>query len=330
MVGAIYELSLPLILHPPIHPFTIHKFMTIESPNTRAHLLTEQVNVNSANLDRLSTLDLVDLFNREDMNTLDAIAGAKQELAQAIDIIADSLRQGGRLFYIGAGTSGRLGVLDAAECPPTFCTPPELVQGILAGGVGALIKSSEGLEDIASDGAQAMVEHQIGQHDVVVGITAGGTTPYVHGAIESAKQRGAKTIFIACVPANQVASIADIDIRLPVGPEILSGSTRLKSGTVTKMALNILSTGTMVKLGKVYGNRMVDVAVTNTKLLDRALQIIQDLTQLERDAASELLSASNKSVKVALLMHWNQIDRSTAEAILAQNHGQLRSAVDSL
>jgi N-acetylmuramic acid 6-phosphate etherase len=304
--------------------------MKIETPNTRAHLLTEQVNINSANLDRLSTLELVDLFNQEDINTLNAIAGARVELAHAIDTIADSLRLGGRLFYIGAGTSGRLGVLDAAECPPTFCTPPELVQGILAGGAGALIKSSEGLEDIASDGAAAMVERNIGVNDVVVGITAGGTTPYVHGAIASAKQRGAKTVFIACVPANQVASIADIDIRLPVGAEILSGSTRLKSGTVTKMALNILSTGAMVKLGKVYGNRMVDVAVTNTKLLDRALQMIQDLTQLERDAAQELLAASGKSVKVALLMHWTKVDRDKAEAILAQNHGQLRSAVDSL
>jgi N-acetylmuramic acid 6-phosphate etherase len=304
--------------------------MTIDSPSTRGHLLTEQVNLNSANLDRLSTIELVDLFNKEDINTLNAIAGARAELAAAIDMIAANLRQGGRLFYIGAGTSGRLGVLDAAECPPTFCTPPELVQGILAGGAGALIKSSEGLEDIASDGAQAMVDNNIGKHDVVVGITAGGTTPYVHGAIESANQRGANTVFIACVPANQVASIADIDIRLPVGPEILSGSTRLKSGTVTKMALNILSTGSMVKLGKVYGNRMVDVAVTNTKLLDRALQMIQDLTQLERDAASELLDASGRSVKVALLMHWTKADRAKAEAILAQNQGQLRSAVDSL
>jgi N-acetylmuramic acid 6-phosphate etherase len=297
---------------------------------TRGHLLTEQVNVNSANLDRLSTLEIVDLFNKEDVNTLNAIAGARQELATAIDTIADSLRQGGRLFYIGAGTSGRLGVLDAAECPPTFCTPPELVQGILAGGAGALVKSSEGLEDIASDGAQAMADNNIGTHDVVVGIAAGGTTPYVHGAIDAANQRGAKTVFIACVPASQVSSNANIEIRLPVGPEILSGSTRLKSGTVTKMALNILSTGTMVKLGKVYGNRMVDVAVTNTKLLDRALQMIQDLTQLDRDAASELLEASGKSVKVALLMHWTQVDRDRAEAILANNHGQLRPAVESI
>ncbi len=293
----------------------------------RGHLLTEQVNVNSTNLDRLSSLELVDLFNREDVNTLNAIAGARAELAKSIDTIADSLRQGGRLFYIGAGTSGRLGVLDAAECPPTFCTPPELVQGILAGGAGALVKSSEGLEDIASDGAQAMVDRQVGKHDVVVGIAAGGTTPYVHGAIDAAKARGAGTIFMTCIPANQVASNADLEIRLVVGPEILSGSTRLKSGTVTKMALNILSTGTMVKLGKVYGNRMVDVAVTNTKLLDRALQMIQDLTQLDRDAASQLLETSGRSVKVALLMHWTQLDRPEAEKILLQNNGQLRSSI---
>ena len=296
---------------------------------TRGHLLTEQVNVNSANLDRLSSIEIVDLFNKEDLNTIDAIAGARGEIANAIDLIADSLRQGGRLFYIGAGTSGRLGVLDAAECPPTFCTPPELVQGILAGGAGALVKSSEGLEDIASDGAKAMADNHIGEHDVVVGIAAGGTTPYVHGAIESANQRGAKTVFIACVPVSQVTSQANIEIRLIVGPEILSGSTRLKSGTVTKMALNILSTGTMVKLGKVYGNRMVDVAVTNTKLLDRAVQMIQDLTQLERDAANQLLEASGKSVKVALLMHWTKVTRAQAETTLAENHGQLRPAMES-
>ena len=296
---------------------------------TRGHLLTEQVNVNSANLDRLSTIEIVDLFNKEDLNTINAIAGARVEIASAIDLIADSLRQGGRLFYIGAGTSGRLGVLDAAECPPTFCTPPELVQGILAGGAGALVKSSEGLEDIATDGAKAMADHHIGEHDVVVGIAAGGTTPYVHGAIAAANQRGAKTVFIACVPTSQVKSQANIEIRLIVGPEILSGSTRLKSGTVTKMALNILSTGTMVKLGKVYGNRMVDVAVTNTKLLDRALQMIQDLTQLERDAASELLETSGKSVKVALLMHWTKVTRERAEITLAENQGQLRPALES-
>jgi N-acetylmuramic acid 6-phosphate etherase len=298
-----------------------------EKLTTRGHLMTEQVNQLSQNLDQLSTLDLVDLFNTEDNQTIKAIANAREELAKTIAATAAGMRQGGRLFYIGAGTSGRLGVLDAAECPPTFCTPPEMVQGILAGGAGALLKSSEGLEDIASDGAQAMTDHAIAQHDVVIGITAGGTTPYVHGALQAAKAQGATTVFIACVPLEQVPAAADIDIRLIVGPEILTGSTRLKSGTVTKMALNIISTGTMVQLGKVYGNRMIDVAVTNTKLHDRALRMLQDLTDLERPAASELLEASGRSVKLALLMHWTGIDRVDGQKLLATHQGQLRPAL---
>ncbi len=298
-----------------------------ESSTTRGHLLTEQVNQLSQNLDQLSTLELVDLFNAEDNQTIKAIAGARQKLAMAIEVAAAGLRQGGRLFYIGAGTSGRLGVLDAAECPPTFCTPPEMVQGILAGGAGALLKSSEGLEDIAADGAQAMADHQVGQHDVVVGITAGGTTPYVHGALAAAKQSGATTVFIACVPLEQVPAAADIDIRVPVGPEILTGSTRLKSGTVTKMALNIISTGTMVQLGKVYGNRMIDVAVTNSKLHDRALRMLQDLTELDRPAASKLLEDSGRSVKLALLMYWTGVDQVDGQKLLATHQGQLRLAL---
>jgi N-acetylmuramic acid 6-phosphate etherase len=298
-----------------------------ESLTTRGHLLTEQVNQLSQNLDQLSTLELVDLFNTEDQQTIKAIAGARQELARAIEATATGMRQGGRLFYIGAGTSGRLGVLDAAECPPTFCTPPEMVQGILAGGAAALLKSSEGLEDIAADGAQAMADHQIGQHDVVVGITAGGTTPYVHGALAAAKTQGATTVFIACVPLEQVPAAADIDIRVPVGPEILTGSTRLKSGTVTKMALNIISTGTMVQLGKVYGNRMIDVAVTNSKLHDRALRMLQDLTDLDRSTASKLLEDSGRSVKLALLMHWTGVDRGDGQKLLATHQGQLRLAL---
>jgi N-acetylmuramic acid 6-phosphate etherase len=300
-----------------------------EQLTTRGHLMTEQVNQLSQNLDQLSTLELVDLFNTEDNQTIRAIAAVRKELAQTIEATAAGIRQGGRLFYIGAGTSGRLGVLDAAECPPTFCTPPAMVQGILAGGADALLRSSEGLEDIATDGAKAMADHQIGQHDVVVGITAGGTTPYVHGALQAAKERGATTVLIACVPLEQVPAAADIDIRVTVGPEILTGSTRLKSGTVTKMALNIISTGTMVQLGKVYGNRMIDVAVTNSKLHDRALRILQDLTDLDRPAASELLEASGRSVKLALLMHWTGIDRVDGQKLLATHQGQLRPALAS-
>jgi N-acetylmuramic acid 6-phosphate etherase len=295
--------------------------------STRGHLTTEQVNPRSQNLDQLSCLELVDLFNTEDQQTIKAIAANRQELAQTIMAAAAGMQQGGRIFYIGAGTSGRLGVLDAAECPPTFCTDPEMVQGILAGGAAALVRSSEGLEDIATDGAKAMVDRQVGVHDVVVGIAAGGTTPYVHGALQAAKERGATTAFIACVPLDQVPAVADIEIRLIVGPEILTGSTRLKSGTVTKMALNIISTGAMVQLGKVYGNRMVDVAVTNSKLHDRALRMLQDLAELDREQASELLEASGRSVKLSLLMHWSGVDAATGSQLLANNQGQLRAAL---
>ncbi len=295
--------------------------------NQRGHLLTEQVNPNSQSLDQLSSLELVDLFNQEDHNVIQAIAGARDSLAIAIDKIAEALRQGGRLFYVGAGTSGRLGVLDAAECPPTFCSPPEMVQAVIAGGESALVRSSEAMEDRPEDGAEAMADHQITAKDVVVGITAGGTPPYVHGALEAANQRGATTVFMACVPQSQFQLPVDVDIRLLVGPEILAGSTRLKAGTVTKLALNILSTGAMVKMGKVYGNRMVDVSVTNSKLLDRALRILCDLTDLDRDQAAELLEQSDRSVKVALMMHWTQLSAAECQTQLSQHNGNLRQAV---
>jgi N-acetylmuramic acid 6-phosphate etherase len=293
----------------------------------RRHLLTEQINPNSHNLDQLSPLELVDLFNQEDQKTIEAIAAARADLAQAIERTAQSLSQGGRLFYVGAGTSGRLGVLDAAECPPTFCVTPDLVQGILAGGQAALVRSSEGLEDDAEAGARAIDDRQITAQDVVLGITAGGTTPYVQGALKAAQGRGATTIFLACVPRDQVPVYTDVDIRLLVGPEILAGSTRLKAGTVTKLALNILSTGVMVQLGKVYGNRMVDVAVTNRKLEDRALRILEDLTDLDRDSAKVLLERGNRSVKLALLMHWSNLDVAQAQTLLDQNQGHLRKAL---
>lgn len=299
----------------------------VENLSPRGHLLTEQNNPKSAQLDELSSLAMVDLFNQEDARTLEAIAAARTELAAAIDLTSAALSQGGRLFYVGAGTSGRLGVLDAAECPPTFCTPPELVQGILAGGAPALLKSSEALEDRAEDGAAAMATAGVTERDVVVGITAGGTTPYVQGALRAAQARGAKTIFLACVPESQVPFSADVNLRLLVGPEILAGSTRLKAGTVTKLALNILSTSVMVKLGKVYGNRMIDVAVTNQKLRDRALRILEDLTDLDRPAAETLLDASGQRVKLALLMHWGNVDAAQGLNLLSNHDNQLRAAL---
>jgi N-acetylmuramic acid 6-phosphate etherase len=302
----------------------------MDNLQSRGHLLTEQVNPNSHNLDSLSTLEIVDLFNREDAKTIEAIAKARIPLARVIDRTAAAINKGGRLFYVGAGTSGRLGVLDAAECPPTFCTPPELVQGILAGGAAALLKSSEALEDRPEDGQNAIAHKQITDLDVVVGITAGGTTPFVHGALQAAKARGATTVAISCVSAEQVPIDADIDIRLLVGAEILAGSTRLKAGTVTKMALNIISTGVMVRYGKVYGNRMIDVAVTNDKLRDRALRIIGDLTDLNRQQADELLELSNKRVKLALLMHWTGLDATAGAELLIKHQGNLRALLQDI
>jgi len=293
----------------------------------RGYLLTEQANPYSQNLDQLSALEIVELFNREDAKAVEAVGQEKEAIAEAITVIAAAIANGGRLFYVGAGTSGRLGVLDAAECPPTFCSDPELIQGILAGGMNAMVRSSEALEDREDDGAAAIAERNISDRDVVFGITAGGTTPYVHGALKEAKQRGAKTVFFCCVPADQFPIQYDIEIRPLVGAEILAGSTRLKAGTATKLVLNTISTGVMVQLGKVYGNRMIDVSVTNSKLEDRAIRIIRDLTSLSREAAAELLERSGKKVKLALLMHWKSVDADSAAKILQASNGHLGKAL---
>ena len=296
----------------------------------RGHLLTEQANPASAGLDALATTDLVDLFCRNDLEPQQAVAAAAPALAAAIDAIASRLQAGGRLFYLGAGTSGRLGVLDAAECPPTFCSPPELVQGVLAGGAPALLRSSEGLEDDPDAGVADLAHRGFGPADGLVGIAAGGTTPYVLGALAHARTIGALSIALACVPQEQAPMPADLQIRLLTGPELLTGSTRLKAGTATKMALNILSTGVMVRLGKVYGNRMVDVAVTNRKLEDRALRILRDLSAVPRDAAQQLLQASGGSVKVALLMAATQLDAAAAQDALERHGPSLRSTLCAL
>ncbi|PWL22834.1 MAG: N-acetylmuramic acid 6-phosphate etherase [Synechococcus sp. XM-24] len=293
----------------------------------RGHLLTEQVNPASSELDALSTEDLVGVFVAEDRKPQEAVAGAASALAQAIDAIAQRLQAGGRLFYLGAGTSGRLGVLDAAECPPTFCSAPELVQGVLAGGAPALLRSSEGLEDLFDAGRSDLEARGFGSGDALVGIAAGGTTPYVHGGLAHARSLGALAIAMACVPAEQVPMPCDIDIRLLTGPEVLTGSTRLKAGTATKMALNILSTGVMVRLGKVYGNRMVDVAVTNSKLEDRALRILSDLANVSREQGRDLLEASAGSVKLALVMARRSLDAAQAAEVLERSGGNLRQAL---
>jgi len=293
----------------------------------RGHLLTEQAHPSSEGLDQLSTADLVALFCENDREPQRAVAAAAGPLAQAVEAIAERLRAGGRLFYLGAGTSGRLGVLDAAECPPTFCTPPELVQGVLAGGAPALLRSSEGLEDLFEAGAADLIERGFGAADALVGIAAGGTTPYVLGGLEHAQAIGALAIAMACVPAEQAPMPSSIDIRLLTGPELLTGSTRLKAGTATKMALNILSTGVMVRLGKVHGNRMVDVAVTNAKLEDRALRILTDLAGVERQRGAELLQAAEGSVKLALLMALTGQGPAEAATHLQEYGPSLRQAL---
>jgi len=293
----------------------------------RGHLLTEQANPLSASLDQLPTTELVALFCRNDLEPQRAVEAAAPAVAAAVDAIAQRLQTGGRLFYLGAGTSGRLGVLDAAECPPTFCSPPELVQGVLAGGAPALLRSSEGLEDLADAGVTDLQARGFAAGDCLVGIAAGGTTPYVLGALRHAQALGALAIAMACVPAQQAPMPCDIDIRLLTGPELLTGSTRLKAGTATKMALNILSTGVMVRLGKVYGNRMVDVAVTNAKLEDRALRILRDLADVPREEAAALLDRAGGSVKQALLMAITGLNTLEAGAILAHHGPSLRQAL---
>jgi len=293
----------------------------------RGYLLTEQVNPASHQLDQLSTDALVGLFIEEDLKPQQAVHGARHALCQAIDAIADRVQGGGRLFYLGAGTSGRLGVLDAAECPPTFCSPPELVQGVLAGGAPALLRSSEGLEDLESAAVTDLQERGFCPGDCLVGIAAGGTTPYVRGGLRYAQDLGALAIAMACVPADQAPLPCSIDVRLLTGPELLTGSTRLKAGTATKMALNILSTGVMVRLGKVYGNRMVDVAASNSKLVDRSIRILRDLLGLERDAALGLLERAQGSVKRALLMGCCDLDANEADALLETHAADLRAAL---
>ena len=296
----------------------------------RGHLLTEQAHPFSSELDQLATTQLVQLFCDEDRRPQEAVAAAAPALAAAIDAIAARLAQGGRLFYLGAGTSGRLGVLDAAECPPTFCSPTELVQGVLAGGAAALLRSSEGLEDLEEAGQADLEARGFSATDVLVGIAAGGTTPYVHGGLRHARSLGALAIALACVPADQVPMPADLEIRLITGPELLTGSTRLKAGTATKMALNILSTGVMVRLGKVYGNRMVDVAVTNSKLEDRALRILADLAGVDRIRGADLLAETGGSVKEALLMAKAGIPAAAARASLGDHGQSLRAALMAL
>lgn len=300
-----------------------------ERIHSRDAFETERANPASARLDELSIADAFDVMQGEDASLSAAIERAKPEIVRAIEVVAHALAHGGRLFYVGAGTSGRLGVLDAAECPPTFQSDPELVQGIIAGGIDALVKAVEGAEDSADAGRAALVARALTSRDVVFGIAAGATTPFVHGAIELARERGARTIFFACVPRERAPDAAEISIRVVTGPEVVAGSTRLKAGTATKLVLNRVSTLAMVRLGKVHGNLMVDVNTRgNAKLWQRGIGLVAQLTGLSRAQSEELLNASDGQVKVAAVMHAHAIDRAAARARLEAVSGVLRRALE--
>lgn len=296
----------------------------------RGQLSTEGVSAASAELDRLPTERALALLLDGERRAVEAVDAARGELAAAVDLVAARLASGGRLFYAGAGTSGRLGVLDAAECPPTFQSDPAQVQGVIAGGLAALTGAVEGAEDDPGAGAAAMAERGLGPQDVLVGISAGGTTPFVHGALREARGRGAATVLVACVPRDQVPDEADLSVRVVTGPEVLAGSTRLKAATATKLVLNAISTLAMVRLGKVHGNLMVDLdAGANRKLVDRAVRILVQLLGLERGEARALLERARGRVKVAALMHAHELDRTAAEEHLARCGNRLRPALES-
>jgi N-acetylmuramic acid 6-phosphate etherase len=300
------------------------------SEGPRAGFPTEQENPASANLDRLQLADAFDVVNHEDAGIAAAVARAKPEIVAAIEIVSERLAAGGRLFYVGAGTSGRLGVLDAAECPPTFRTEPGLVQGVIAGGARALVASVEGAEDGRAAGGRELEERGVGKKDVVFGIAAGGTTPFVHGALAGARAAGAATIFFACVPRELAPDEADVSIRVITGPEVIAGSTRLKAGTATKMVLNLVSTLTMVRLGKVHGNLMVDVDTRgNAKLRERGIDLVSKLVPCERNRAEAFLDAADGEVKVAVAMGRFSIDASAARARLAAARGFLSGALET-
>ncbi|MEO8737223.1 MAG: N-acetylmuramic acid 6-phosphate etherase [Edaphobacter sp.] len=291
-----------------------------------AALPTEARNPASEHIDRLPTLEMLRIINEEDATVAAAVAAELTNIAKAVDAIAQRFEQGGRLFYIGAGTSGRLGVLDASECPPTFSVAPSLFQGIIAGGDSALRNSSEASEDSPEQGAADLASRAFTQQDTLIGIAASGRTPYVLGALSHARELGALTISLACVPDSQMAAVADIAIAPVTGPEVLTGSTRLKAGTATKLVLNMISTGVMIRSGAVYGNLMVNVQTTNAKLVDRAQRIVIAATGIDQPAAAKLLSEAG-TVKTAIVMQKLSLDRDAAEVKLQSAKGNLTTAL---
>lgn len=290
-------------------------------------LLTEQPNPASSHIDTLPTAGLLAIINQEDQKVAVAVASQTPHIAEAVDRIVDLVRAGGRLFYIGAGTSGRLGVLDAAECPPTFQAPPELVQGIIAGGEAALARASEVSEDLPEAGKRDLLQRGFTGKDALVGIAASGRTPYVLGAVEAANQLGALTIGISCTLDSALAHGVQIAITPLVGPEVIAGSTRMKAGTATKLVLNMISTAVMIRLGYVFGNLMVNVQPRNAKLRDRATRIIASSAALSYERAGELLVEAGESAPVAIVMARLSLDRNAAETRLAAAGGRIAEAL---
>ena len=299
-----------------------HKNLEFESLTTEQHLAS------SSDIDRLDALGVVRLMNAEDQGVAPAVSRQLESIAAAVERVVHSLRSGGRLIYVGAGTSGRLGVLDASECPPTFQTEPEQVVGVIAGGEAALRRSIEGAEDVEQDGADALRRLDVNDRDTVVGIASSGRTPYVLGAVQYAREVGAAAIGVCCNRWTPLHAACDVTIAPVVGPELISGSTRLKAGTATKMVLNMISTASMVMLGKTYGNRMVDLTPVNEKLRERSLRMACELTGLDRVAAANLLTRCDGELKTALASHWLAVTPDAARERLAQSEGRLRDVVE--
>jgi N-acetylmuramic acid 6-phosphate etherase len=301
----------------------------IFTDQTLTGLATEQGHPDSQHLDQLPTLDVLTLMNAADAEVPAAVAREIPRIGLAVDAIAAALDQGGHLVYIGAGTSGRLGVLDASECPPTFNVPKDLVRGIIAGGEAALTQASEASEDDPKAGARDLMASGFGSGDVLVGIAASGRTPYVLGAIAKARELGAVTCGVSCTPDSELSRAVDFPIEPVPGPEILTGSTRLRAGTATKLVLNMISTAVMIRLGYVYGNLMVNVQPTNRKLEDRARRIIQSAAGVSYPRAVELLDAAGRNVRVAIVMEKRRVDRQEAERLLAAARGRIPEALSS-
>ena len=294
---------------------------------TLSTLITEQRNPNSMHVDSLSALEIVQLMNEEDKQVPLAIEKCLPQIAQAVECIVAAFQQGGRLVYIGAGTSGRLGVLDASECPPTFGVSPEMVKGIIAGGERALRHPIEGAEDSKTQAVVDLQTIQFSSKDVLVGIAASGRTPYVIGALEYAKSLGSVTVSITSNPNSAMANIVDIAIDTVVGPEVLTGSSRLKSGTAQKLVLNMLTTASMILMGKCYQNLMVDVQASNEKLKARAIRIVMQATDCDKTLAEETLKLADQNAKLAIMMILSGLDRAQAEALLEKHHGKLQLAL---